>query len=747
MPVCALLAVVLQTSQIPPGTYADSGAAHLVAAARSRRERNERLVTRFQATVSERAGIGIRALRRDRTLWRQEIVARLDWRRDDRSRLELVGAREVEPGMPRPTYPDALPGHALGLVFDPSADHPRLMGEDSEWLLHPLSPGSENHYRFASGDTTTIVARGTRTIRLVELRVTPRRDDYRLVAGSFWFDLDTYGLVRAVFRLARPFILGRDMESKEWEEIPRALRAAVADARLELRYVTVEYGFYGGRWWLPRVFAFDGEASVGPVRLPVRLEQIYEIVSVEGGTEPVPGARPPAGTVNWRQRLERARTAHPDSFAQAVAECVRRAAARDSARAAAMRERGRAVVRAGVASAESRCNRNPWYDDLNIDVVVPSDTQSLLTSPELGEPILDLGDVMNASDARELARDIGALPERTFELRAPELRLGLGWALRTLRWNRIEALSAGGGAHWDMGVLTADLRARIGIADRVPNVDLGVTRRTFGSTLRLGGYYRLAAANPEARPFGVINSLNAMLAGRDDGEYFRAGGVELTTGPGATRGNWFEARLYFERQRPESTRTDASLARLLDGGRRSRPNIEAARGHAAGMSLVLRGSRPLGRQTHAGMELTADGVTGSFEYARGSLTARLSGPVAGLAVGLEAAAGSSLGSVPVQGHFFLGGPATLRGYSGGAARGNSFARGRLEVANGFPAWRLAVFSDVGWAGPRRSFLDTQVLWSVGAGTSILEGLIRFDLARGMRGPGGWRFDISVDGVL
>jgi outer membrane translocation and assembly module TamA len=69
------------------------------------------------------------------------------------------------------------------------------------------------------------------------------------------------------------------------------------------------------------------------------------------------------------------------------------------------------------------------------------------------------------------------------------------------------------------------------------------------------------------------------------------------------------------------------------------------------------------------------------------------------------------------------------------------------VANSFPGARLAVFSDAGWAGPRADFRRGKPRVSVGAGVSLLDGLVRFDLAHGLRAPKGWRFDLYFDGRL
>ena len=114
---------------------------------------------------------------------------------------------------------------------------------------------------------------------------------------------------------------------------------------------------------------------------------------------------------------------------------------------------------------------------------------------------------------------------------------------------------------------------------------------------------------------------------------------------------------------------------------------------------------------------------------------------------LEAGAGTSEGDVPAQKYFFLGGAKTLRGYGGASAVGTSFLRGRAELARTTPAFGVAVFSDAGWAGPRSTFTSSQALLSAGVGLTVLDGLVRIDLARALRVPKGWRLELHLDSVL
>ncbi len=730
--------------------YADSAARALVTNARFRRERAERLVTRYQATVTQRIGAGLRALRRDRMLFGQELAARIDWRRDGPTRVEVLGARQRVPVAIRgDQVPDDLDATVQWLVFDPSADYLRIAGDDADGFSHPLREGSEADYRFATGDTTTIALPDRRALRVVELRVIPRRPDFNLISGSLWFDLDTYGMVRAVFAPARPFDF--ELDADDDDDVP----GWVKPIRAEVRYITIEYGLYDFRWWMPRYWALDAEAQASVMRMPLRFEREYSDYQVEGGGEPVTGARLPAGAVRPQRRDSAAADSMPlrlppDSLAALIRVCVDSIIAEETARARAERERGgvQVRVRMGPPRARRECRRMLREEDRwPIEVEIANDdTAALLTSAALGSPILQMGDVISEDELRNLGREIGALPERPWQFQAMVPR-GVGDLLRRTRYNRIEALSVAAGTTLDFGRLQLDAVGRLGVADLEPNGELALTRPTTTGLFRLGAYRRLAAANPDARPLGAINSFSALFLARDDGEYFRSYGLELTGEPAPTRTAWWRFRLFAERQRPAAVETEASLPRLFSSGQRFRSNIAAARAEQLGGGVSLHVDRSLRGGTTLSGDLAVDGAAGDFDFGRGSLALRASVPLGKPVVGLEAAAGTSTGALPVQSLWFLGGPATLRGYDGGVLLGEAFWRFRGEVGSSLPLIRAAVFSDWGWAGPRAAFADGRALVSAGIGASILDGIIRLDLARGLREPHGWRFDFYLDGVF
>src|SRR5438552_12656372 len=114
--------------QTPPPTgdstaYLDAEARRLVAAARSRRETIDRSITAYQTTMRERIGVGVRALRRDRMLYRRELALRIEGRRDSLGRIEVLGARETVPiAAPAPEVPKHVQREVADYAFDPADD-------------------------------------------------------------------------------------------------------------------------------------------------------------------------------------------------------------------------------------------------------------------------------------------------------------------------------------------------------------------------------------------------------------------------------------------------------------------------------------------------------------------------------------------------------------------------------------------------------------------------------------------------
>lgn len=698
--------------------YLDPAARLLVERARARRQSVDRSIRTYTTEMTERIGVGIRALRRDRMMFRRELALKITWNRDTTGTVAVIGAREAVPfALKGVRLPDNLTGQAVDYAFDPSASRLMLGGSgDSSFLIHPLAPGSEEHYRFQSGDSTLLTFPDERRLRLYELRIIPRRLDARLVVGALWIEGDGYGVVRLLTRLARPFDFDLDVRRRPRERGDTAVRGDSLDdddddvpgflkpIKADARFFAIEYGLWHNRWWLPRLVAFDGVASIGGLAtFPMRYELTYTNYTVEGDSLGVPP--PPADS----------------------------AVPNDTARARCRERYGEGV--------DCRCRNGRCF---TFTVTVPPDTQGLLASVALPPAFATTADSMiTEQEIQDLAAEIRGLPAVPWgaEWRPPR------WGLA--RYNRIEALSLGARGELDFGRLSADGVVRLGAADLVPNVELGVARPGVMVRPRLAGYYRLAAADTTVKPFGILNSFNALFVRRDDGQYFRALGVELHARPEVTQPQTWAWRVYAERQRPVAKETDVSLPHLFDRAKDFRPNIAADTADQLGATVAFRVTRAFGAgQGSVGTDLLLDGGTGTFDFFRTALTLRATLPLPGpLAGGLEVAGGTADGRLPVQSLWYLGGAQTLRGYEGGVAAGTAFWRARTEVANDFPAFRVALFADAGKTGTRENLSTRHALLGVGAGISFLDGLVRLDFARATRSPTGFRVDLYFDGVL
>ena len=695
--------------------YLDPTARQLVAAARARRETIDRSISAYRVTMRERIGAGVRALRRDRMLFRRELVLKIDWRRDSIGRIDVIGARQSIPAVkPQVELPDDLKGDVADYAFDPADDRMtvgfgRSEDEDSAsrrrsvQLGHPLAPGSEANYRFATGDSSVIVFPDGRTIVLRELRVTPRRVEFELMTGSLWIDEKTHGVVRALFRPARPFDLEEDGDEDDVEDVP----GFVKPIRVEVRFISIDYGLWDGRWWLPRLIAFEGVGTAGSwLQMPMRYERLYENYEVTGDTASRRAPRPPRAT----------------------------AAADSTARA-------RCHAEGDSLGLDCVCRNG---ECLRFAVHIPTDTAALLGSADLPPPFAGMGDTLfSTAEMRELTHGLSRLPAAPWQvhLRPPQ------WGLA--RYNRVEGLALGAKGELDFGRLQLDGAARVALADGEPDVEAGLRRETGTARLRLAGYRRLNGMEPDANSLGFGNSLSALLLGRDDGNYFRSAGLELTVNPAVTASQSFTVRVYAERQRGALKRTDFSFPHVLHEDHLFRPNVFADSANQLGAAVTLRAQRGFDPDAARwSTEMSLDGGTGTFRFGRASATVRVTGPLTSRVAGaIELAAGTSGGRVPMQSRWYLGGPNTLRGYGGGVISGDAFWRARVEVANNLPAARVALFCDVGRAGGREQLSLARPLIGAGIGASFLDGLMRIDLARALRAPKGWRLDFYMDGVL
>lgn len=134
-------------------------------------------------------------------------------------------------------------------------------------------------------------------------------------------------------------------------------------------------------------------------------------------------------------------------------------------------------------------------------------------------------------------------------------------------------------------------------------------------------------------------------------------------------------------------------------------------------------------------------------YGRVMLDGTLTRNVGALAVAFTGAVGASAGRLPVQRAFYIGGLQTVRGQAPQADAvghaGDSFWLRRAEAGPKWRALRPTLFYDIGWAGPRPEFIhSTHPLSGAGVGLALLDGLLKFDAARGLERGQSWRLDLS-----
>jgi hypothetical protein len=717
--------------------FRDQGARAILLVARAARERQDSALQAYDATTYQRvsAGLGFSRFGRDRLAFRSEGATRVRWRRGVGAYVDVTGSRTVVPIAGKSAHVD-IEGSLSPIPYFPGsetlwigASAARRAVDENEGIVHPLAEGSEAYYTYESGDSATFRLPDGRAIRLRELKIRPRTPRWNLAVGSLWFDMSGGQLVRAAYRMSVPMDIkqvAEEDDSTAFDDVPRVMKPMLFPMKAEINAVGVEYGLYQGRFWLPRVQIAQGGAQVGYIRVPFKLEQKFAYDRVNAG-EPLPPI--PAASDS----------AHDGESVSIEVGEGKGKAARDSARAARRAARDRCDstgVRRRVRHRDGMANP--------VMVVIPCDSTRLANSPDLPKSIYDEGDeTVHSADIDALVSQALAMGAQAGFAPTP-----IALAYAPIRYNRVEGLSVGGIADQQLGAgYSVHALARIGVADREPNVELTGARSDLRRTLGLTLYNRLVSASDWGNPLGTGASISAFLFGRDEGFYYRASGVELSSVPDQRGPLNVTVSLFAEQERDARQRTTFSLARAVRGSQ-FEPNITTERALWAGARLRATqsiGEDPQGFRLFDDLRLeAAHGDTGT--YGRAALDATLSHGIGDGAAALTLAAGTSAGTVPLQRNWFLGGTQTVRGQRPGTAVGDAFWLARAEVAHGIGAVRPVVFGDIGWAGDRTNWSRIgRPLSGAGAGLSILDGLLRFDVARGIQPEKQWRVDMYVEG--
>jgi hypothetical protein len=797
----------LRADSALPTAFADAEARALVALARAARLRQDSALVAYRATTLQRFDVAMGARRSglEKRLVRGDNVAEIAWRREVGVRVTPVGSRLVSSlgRDTRGTITDAVtipyfPGRET--LWFPSSDFGMVRSDiDERDLIHPLARGAEAYYRYASGDSASITLPDGRVIPLRELRISARRPDRRLFVGSFWFDRRGGELVRAAYRLAaaieiwdvaseevareridrtvaepirdslartrlaRPLFVkdsvarvaqtARARRGGEDDDAPPAwVTATFRPARAELEGITVEYGLYDGRFWLPRAHSASYRVQFGFLRIPYQLDETfrYQEINAAFPLRPIPAsrvARAQGDTVNPGDS-----TTVVDAPAEILVSIGSGAAQGGSRGAATVDDTTR--LTAAQRQLRRLCTQDSSYTRvdsrfdgrLRVAFDLPCNADRLRSAAAL--PPLDAVDVpgTSATGRDALLEALGLSLQPGLAISRPEL----AWGTEFLRYNRIEGLSVGAQLRQSLGAgYTMRATGRMGHADRHGNGELALERTGGARTVTATVFHRLAASNPEwAGALTAGASLPPLLYGRDEGFYYRTLGTELIE-QRTSRRSVLRSRLFIERQWSAGD-TDVvntfSLARQVSG-RQFRTNVIADRVALSGVAVEwTRTWRDVPGAFRFATVVQGEAATGSYAYTRSGVEGTVSRSLGPLAASLTAAAGTATGRIPSQRQWFLGGVRTVRGYGPGSSEGDAFWLGRAELGMRQGIVRPVVFYDAGWAGNRSALSTGPRLQGLGGGVSLIDGLLRFDAARPRRG-GPWRVDVYLSAAL
>jgi len=751
------------TADLQATAFKDATAKITLLAARAARLKQDSALVAYDAMSYERisVGFGFGSIGRDRLLFRHEAAAHVQWRQGKGAWVEVKGARNAAPML----------GTSAQVEIDNETNDPDLMGEipyfpgyeplwvgggdvaraqvDEKEIVHPIADGAEAYYTYETGDSISFKLPDGKVIQLRELRVRPRQPKWNLGVGSLWFDTKSGQLVRAAYRLSVPldiWAVAQEDDPKSMDDVPVWVKPLITPMKAEVSAIAVEYSLHEGRFWLPRLRLAEAYAQVSFMRVPVKVEESFKYASVNG-TDTLPtiklppdAPRPPdslsaEARAEWRDSVRTANRLH----ARAVRDSIRQGLKKPETR------------RSQCDTSDVRVTATRRYDmAMPVAIRIPCDTAKLAHSAELPPSIYDPGEeTFNAHDLEDLkAQALSLAAQAPLQFRAsllPPPTISYGPAM--MRYNRVEGFSLGASVEQQLGGGYSGLAVgRIGLADFEPNLELSLARSNLTKTIRFTAYNRLVSASDWGHPLTFGSSFSALMFGRDEGFYYRASGVDLTRSLDADfdKGVRMAWRLFAEQQRTAAVKTNFAV-----NGADFPPNLVAQRGGFAGAAVRFEdetGLDPKGLRTTTSVRLeTAIGRADSA-YGRAAFDVTASHGLGRAAALLTLAAGGSVGQMPPQRLWYLGGSTTVRGQSPDTAQsGNAFWLARAELGSNDAGLRPTLFGDLGWVGDRTKLGQVgRPMSGVGAGVSFLDGLFRFDVARGLYPRKQFRVDLYLE---
>lgn len=779
--------------------FASPEARAILERARRAREAQDSALIAYKATTTQRmsVGMGVRNIGLEKLVFRGDNVAQVAWRRGVGVWVNPIGSRITVP----------MASHVTGNMTD-AVSIPYFPGRETLWfpssefgvvktdiderdMIHPLARGAEYYYRYETGDSVDIKLPGGRVIKVRELRITARRPDWKLFVGSFWFDRDGGQLVRAAYRMAvemeiwdvarseskadlqqnretavvrdsiararlSPELYKKDSanrarnagSSNSDDDVPKWVSGTFRPAKASLDAISVEYGLYQGRFWLPRANSATATMQLGFMRVPFRIDEKFVYDDVNGDFT-LPALPEPRTVIVLRDSANPATSARDtitiSEYSNANVTVTVGGGKVDSAKVDSARVQRSSREKSEQCKTDSVWTRidTRYEGALRVAYSMPCDETKLAVSPALPPAYAADEDLFDVTSRDELLATLDMSLQPGFAPQMPKFHTGSD----VIRYNRIEGLSVGVLATQTLGAgYTASALARLGHADLHMNGEVSLARSNGLRTVTGTVYHRLNAVNPEwGGALSLGPSLPAFLYARDEGFYYRSMGFEIGETRERRRG-FVEYHLFVER---EWTAGDSdvvntfSLGRVF-GDKRFRRNILSEPSSVTGLAGSYSrgfGNNPNGLQFATITRMEAG--TGTFEYARASIEGTLSRPLGRVTAALTGSTGNSWGDVPVQRQWYMGGLRTVRGQIAGTQSGDAFWLGRAEVGTRSGFVRPVGFFDVGWAGSRDQIGKIQPQRGAGFGVGLLDGLLRLDVSRGLYPYKRWRTDIYL----
>ena len=711
------------TVELQASAFRDAPSRDLIAKARAARVSQDAAITSYDAKVAQRLSVkaAVGSVTLERLAYRQENAARVQWQLGVGAHVDVTGARVSIPmlGMPK-VERDAVQSMSTdpGLVPLPyfPGQEPLWVGQfaarrdvNENSMVNPLANGAEAYYTYRSGDLTKITLASGDSIAVRQIDVRPRTAGPNLFVGSVWLDDATGQVVRAAYRMAAPgratvsvsnpdSVTGKNATGAKFAGA--ILKSVVPTMVAEVTDIVVEYQRVRG-FWLPRSQVMEGFVKSSFAKVPVTLENSFRFESVNETTGLDAFT---VDTMSWRQRKVDSVNVGP--YDQCKNSPIR-------------------VVTAFKA------------DSVPVQIRVTCNTDSLLHSSDLPASAFDEGEEIFGTAQREalVAQALSLADQAPFSwnpFRKPDLQYGVSFT----RYNRIEGFSTGLLATQQMGAgFEISALGRVSTADR-PRGEFSLARSNASQVMRLTGYDRLVPMSDWETPLTFGSSLSAFFFGRDDAFYFRTRGAELTWN--TERGIKLDWRVF-----REDAHTAIPKAEFSVGGSFG-PNLPAEEGWFTGIGLRLRSSHGLNpRGLRVSTDIRIDGTTRDEVvlspmslngFARGAAEMTVTQGLGRTSdVTLTLAGGSSIGEVPVQRLWYIGGTQTVRGQDPSPMlSGNAFWLTRGEIGRPIAFLRLSLFGDLGWAGDRTNFSEVgRPASGAGVGFSLFDGAARFDVARGI----------------